>query len=835
MLPRYAMTLALSSILCESAAELIEKNADGISLADSLTEIVDRVLLSSYLSVSQNKNSRGLQDMAFLAVGGFGRREIMPFSDIDIMILSRSDSKMARDSAQALLYKLWDEGLNISHSFRTLKSAVDDSMNDVQTRTSILDCRLIAGSEEVYEDFKRDVYPKLLFKGKRGFTAEIIRGIDKRHKASGDSLYVLEPNVKEGRGSLRDIHAMSWLARSELKLSSIDAYRQLMSEIRFNDFISAFKFMLKIRACIHIEAARKIDVLSAEIQDEVASRFGFRDNTRFYAPEVMMRVFYHKAKVIADALANVMRLCGRRYFHLPAPFMVRKFNDDFSISRNEIIIKTPELLEDPGKIVEAFRIYAVTGKELSYNIEEILKNRAVFINKDVRSSTSAVASFRDILRSERVFETLRKMHDLGVLGRFIPEFGRLKHLVILEAFHRYTVDEHTLLAVRNAEILKHTKQGKLQYLAEIMKKVKQHVLFLAILLHDIGKGVSRKHEEAGYIIIKSILERLLVEPQDRMQIEFLVRNHIFLAKLALTRDADAPETIIQLAEAAGNEENLDALYLMTYADMSAVNEGFWNEWNASLLTGLYIKTRDHIKGVDHHNCLLLDKKLQIFVGDMTERYLLSNTLDAIKSDHELVISAKKSGLAVSILANSESAAEITVVTYNKPRFFSRIIGVLSARGLNIVRARLFSGNKDITIRRIVVSNWKTLFWEGMEDSIVQDLKAVVLHDQPVNFSMRPTKEKRLRTKRSEVFLEIDNEASEIYTLLEVMFPDKIGLLYDITTRLHKYNIDILSAVINTDDGTAHDVFYLQKDGVKLGYEDCLAVLNGLRPVDIGID
>jgi len=828
------MIVPLSSILCESASELLQTGSDGLVLADNLTEIVDRVLLSSYLSLSQHEAAEGLKDMAFLAVGGFGRREIMPFSDIDIMLLSRSDTKVARDAAQKLLYKLWDEGLNISHSFRTLKSAEDDSLSDLQTRTALLDCRLIAGNAEVFEDFRRDVYPKLLFKGKRGFTAEIIRGIDKRHKASGDSLYVLEPNVKEGRGGLRDVHAMSWLARSELRLSAIEEYRQLMSEIRFRDFLSALKFMLKVRACIHIEASRKNDVLSAEIQDGVASRFGFRDTARFYAPEIMMRVFYHKAKVVTDALSKVMRLCGKRYFYLPAPFLVRKFNDDFFISRNEIIVKTPEVLDDPAKIIEAFRVYAVTGKEFSYNIEEILKSRAVFIDKDIRSAAPAVSSFRDILRSERVFETLSRMHDLGVLGRFIPEFGRLKHLVILEAFHRYTVDEHTLLAVRNAELLKQTKQGKLQSLSEIMKRVKNDVLFLAILLHDIGKGVSRKHEEAGYIIIKGILERLQIEPQYRQQIEFLVRNHIFLAKLALTRDADAPETIIQLAEAAGDEENLDALYLMTYADMSAVNEGFWNEWNASLLTGLYTKTRDHIRGLNHDTFLLLDKKLQVFAGEMSERYLLSNTLDSIRSDQELVRTARKSGLAVSIRPTDEAAAEITVVTCKTPRLFSRIVGVLSARGLNIVRARLFTGSKGITIRRIIVSNWKTLLWEGMEKSILQDLKGVVLHDEPVALGKQHNEERKARTKRSEVFFEIDNEASEIYTLLEVMLPDKIGLLYDITIHLHEYNIDILSAVINTDDGTAHDVFYLQKDGGKLGYEDCLAVLNGMRAVDIGV-
>ena len=827
------MTLPLSSILCETASELIAKDENGLLLGDRLTEIVDRVLLSSYLSTTQGAASADFADIAFLAIGGYGRREIMPYSDIDIMLLSGNNDKGARDAAQTLLYRLWDEGFNISHSFRTLKGCTDDSMKDLHTRTALLDCRFLAGNEALFRDFKRDIYPKLLFKGKKGFTAEIIREIDKRYKEAGDSLCLLEPNVKEGRGGLRDVHAMSWLARSELKLSAVEEYRQFMSEVRFRDFLSAYKFMLKTRACIHIKSARKNDVLSAEIQDEVASLYGFRDTTRFFATEIMMRVYYYKAKVIVDALAKVMNLCGKRYFYLPAPFLVRKINGDFSISRNEIILKTPDVLEDAAKIIGAFQVYSITGKEFSYQVEELLKNRSVFIKKEVRSSSLAIQSFREILRGERVYETLRKMHDTGVLGRFIPEFGRLQHLVILEAFHRYTVDEHTLLAVRNFERLKNNKQGKLQYLAEIVRKVKQEVLFLAILLHDIGKGVSRKHEEVGYIIIKSILERLLIDQHDRQKIEFLVRNHIFLARLALTRDADSPETVIQLAEAAEDEENLDALYLMTYADMSAVNDEFWNEWKASLLTGLYTKTRDHIRGVRKDTYPLLDKKLQLFVREMSERYLLSNAIDEIKADQAQTKIAKKEGLAVSIKETSDSAAEITVITFKMPRLFSRIVGVLSARGLNIIRARLFTSDKGMVIRKIIVSNWGTLLWDGMETGIIHDLQRVILRDETVTINQTAAIEKRTRSKRFETFFEIDNESSDRYTILEVMLPDKIGLLYDITIRLYNYKIDILSAVINTDDGTAHDVFYLNKDGDKLGFEDCLQVLNELWAVEDG--
>jgi [protein-PII] uridylyltransferase len=729
--PFVHMSQPLSIELCDRASELIRRAEDGFFVADQLTRAVDDIILSSYSTTFQGSDYPGSAELVLLAVGGYGRREIMPYSDIDIMLLSRSNNKEIKEAVQAVLYKMWDRGLDISHSFRTLKGCIDDAVRELQTRTAMLDCRFLSGNEALFSEFKRDVYQKLLFKDKKNFTAEIIREADRRHKASGDSLYLLEPNVKDGRGGLRDIHSISWLSRSELKVSSIEGYQQFMPESQFRSFISAYRFLLKTRACIHICSARKNDVLTAELHDEVAALLGFRDTPRFFASEIMMRTFYHRSKTVADALARVINLCGKRYFHFPAPFMVRKITGEFQLSRNEIIVKDQGLFSDAAKIMEAFRIYSMTGKEFSYQVEELLKNSAAIISRRGFASQQTVSCFREILTGNRVYETLRKMHDTGILGRFIPEFGRMQHLVILESFHQYTVDEHTLLAIRNLENLKNTKQVKLKYLSDILKKVNQEVLVLAILLHDIGKGVSRKHEEAGYIMIKGILERLLIDQADRQKIEFLVGNHIFLSKLALTRDIEAPETVTQLAEAVGSEENLDALYLMTYSDMSAVNSAFWTEWKASILDELYAKTCRHLRGAAHNPYLLLDEKLKIFVQEMSERYLISTTLDEIKADYTMAEKARKESLAVSVKERNDTAAEFTVVTYEMPRRFSRIVGVLSSRGLNIVRARLFTGKKGLVVRKIIVSNWKKLYWEGMETVIIDDLNTAILSDEAI--------------------------------------------------------------------------------------------------------
>ncbi len=827
------MNRSLATELSDEASELIRKGEDGFVLVNHLTDIVDRVLVSSFMS-----SLKGVADkyavLALVAVGGYGRREILPHSDIDIMLLSDSNDKEIKDAAQAVLYSLWDQGLNISHSFRTLSGCVNDAMKDLQTRTALLDCRFLTGNELLFHEFNRDIYQKLLFKDKKNFTAEIIRDIDRRHKTAGETLYLLEPNIKEGRGGLRDIHAISWLAKSELRIGTVEEYQQFLSAYEYRDFIRSYKFLLKMRSCLHIQSARRNDVLSAEFHDNVASMLGFRDTKMFFASEIMMRGFYLKSKSVSDILQKVINMCGKKYFHFRAPFLVKKISDDFYLSRNEIIVKNSDIFKDTSKIFEAFKIYSTTGKDFSFQIEELLKSRAIFINKKSRSSQKAIHYFREILKGNRVYETLKKMHDTGVLGRFIPEFGRLRHLVILEVFHKYTVDEHTLIAVRNLENLKNTRHARLMYLAEVLKKVRQDILFLAILLHDIGKGISKRHEDIGYIIIKGVLERLLIDQSDRQKIEFIVKNHIYLAKLALTRDTGAPETFTQLAATVGNEENLDSLFLMTYADMSAVNPSFWNEWKSSILYGLYTKARNHLMGIRQDPYSLLDKKLKIFVEGMSERYLISNTIEEIRSDEILSKDAKKVKLAVSIKEKNDSGAEVTVITDGMQRLFSRVVGVLSSRGLNIISARLFTGKNDIVIRRIVVSNWKQLFWDGMEAGIREDLRKTILLGEFIIPKLQNPGDTKPQPKRFEVFIEIDNETSDQYTILEVMLPDKIGLLYDITMRLYNWDIDLLSAVINTEAGTANDVFYLQRSGSKLGLEDCMRILNDLWSVESAI-
>ncbi len=824
----------ISGRWCSRASELIKSSLTGKSIVSDLTAQADKVLSTAFRTAV--KMSDGVHgELALVAIGGYGRSEMVPYSDIDIMLLSRGRDKETTEPAQSVLYKLWDMGLNISHSFRTLEECLQDSIKDYKTRTAIIDSRFLAGSRKVYDEFRRDIYPKILFKKKRDFVGGILGEVKTRHKIYEGSVYLLEPNIKDGMGGLRDIHTLTWLSTVVLKIDNISGLAVILPENDYLHLIKAFDYLLRLRLCLHIASKRKNDVLSFEFQDAVARLMGFKDTKRFDAAEIMMRLFYKKAEVISSGLSRIMTISGRKYINFPLNLSIKRLNDDFYLAKNEITFKDKELFRNTDKIMEAFSIYSASGRKFSYQLKQSLRGRMRFISRKSRASRKAVAYFLEILNGDRVYETLREMHETGVLDRLIYEFGRLRHLVIYEIYHRYTVDEHSLLAVKNLETLKNSQQAKTGYLAGILKRTRRDILFLAILLHDIGKGRYERHggnhQEAGYKMMKAIMERFDIEHKDRSRIEFLVRNHFVLAKLALARDSEEPETVIQLAELVENEENLDALYLMTYADMTAVNPSFWTDWKAYLFYDLYVKTKDHLHGIKAKRYSPSDKGLQVFTESMPDRYVVSATNETLRADYLLAGRVHAESLAIEVHKRPDGTAEITVATNDRAGLFSKIVGVLSCKGLNILRARINTSSNALALDKILLSNWSAIWWEGLEEQLKADLYNAIVLDAPV-CAERGVLKHTFTGKRLESFIEIDNETSASHSLLELLLPDRIGLLFDISKRLVEHGVSIASAVINTEEGVAQDVFYLQYNGGKLTTDSVLKILGALYDSEI---
>jgi [protein-PII] uridylyltransferase len=399
----------------------------------------------------------------------------------------------------------------------------------------------------------------------------------------------------------------------------------------------------------------------------------------------------------------------------------------------------------------------------------------------------------------------------------------------------YTVDEHTLMAIRHLEALRSTKYKSLEDLHAIFNSMESvDTLFMALLFHDIGKAAGRHHEEEGYKRLKNILARFNFDVRKRQRIEFLVRNHILMSTIALRRETADTEVVAGFADAVVDAENLKAIYLITYADMSAVNPEFWTGWKAYLLRELFSNTLKYLSGIREDRAGYL-RSLQgllpgngrdvlvDFIRQMPERYWLSTTKEKVIEDFRLAEKARAEGFAMRAESSSEGVAELSVSAPDRSGLFSGIVGFLSSRGLNIVAGRIFTGDSGIVIDRISVSNWREIWWEGLAADLERGLRDILIGGKPVNVARR----ERKRGSPFDIFIELDNESSEEFTLVEIFSPDRLGLLYDISDVMYGNGIDIVSARINTEAGLAQDIFYIRRQEGKVDFNTAEKLLSEL--------
>ncbi|MCX8070259.1 MAG: HD domain-containing protein, partial [Thermodesulfovibrionales bacterium] len=581
------------------------------------------------------------------------------------------------------------------------------------------------------------------------------------------------------------MHTLFWLLKVVRGLKNFDDLSSLITQNEVRHFKRACEFILRSRICLHVVSNRKNEVLSFEYQDAVSSLMGFKKTNLFLGSEIFMRIYYRHSRTIMETLKKIMNIFGRSIFSLFPALIVKKISNNFSISKGEIIINDPVSLSNDEVLIEAFWVYAITNAEFSNKLQEEIKKRKLIIKKNKPLSMKTTSIFIKILSTQRVYETLYEMHRLNILDRLFPDFGRLRHLVVYEPYHRYTVDEHTLRTIKHLESLRVNKIQRFPILNEISKDVPCHVLYLALLFHDIGKGIygsTMKHEGEGYKRLKTILETFELSNQDKRMIEFLVKNHILLSNFALKRDIDDNETIISVAEAVENEKNLKALLLITFADMAAVNPDYFTEWRCQLLINLYSKTLAHLRGMTSEVDSYLEHKE--FIALLPERYAITNTSEEIKKDHHLFNSAITEGTSVEIRKKREDTTEIVVVAFDARCLFLKILDVIGSVGLNIVQARLYPTKNEMVLDKIVVSNWNDLQYPGFTDYFKNKMKENIKKETTIldgineeNY-MDKIKSGGLTLPSHlvnfETFVEIDNESSSAFTIIEFFAPDRIG-------------------------------------------------------------
>lgn len=844
---RESLLASARVFLDENLTLLQQKSLDAVpsrKVVKQLSRLFDQLNESLFTAVSADLDAAAVSHCALIAVGGYGRDEMNPRSDLDLMFYhDNAGAEANRLIADRILYLLWDLNIDVGYSIRNAADCLEQAA-DTTVRTSLLDTRLIVGHPLVYEDFISRVATVLMNLDPQGFIKQKLEERDIRKKKYGSSVYLLEPNIKEGEGGLRELQDALWIARTKYKAASLHELltRSIVTEQDVEAYIEAQDYLWTIRNFLHFHGQRKTDQLTFEVQQQIAQHLGYVNKTNGSAVEQFMQDYYAQAnrneylstKIIVDATQTQ-----------PVPkgmfsFLVRRsLEDGFYLLRGQLrATKNLALLQNPELMMVAFELAQRHEVSLCLELKQLIRENLHLINDKVRRSKRINDSFMTILRDFKgVGKTLHKMHHLQFLNAFIPEFKKIYCKVQFDLYHIYTVDIHSLFAISEIEKLWNGDYKESQpLLSEVIHNIeKPELLLLAILFHDIGKGSGKDHSIRGAEMIPRIARRFRLNREDAMRLQFLVAHHLKMAHMSQRRDLQDMKMIGQFADLMQMSENLRMLYLLTFADIKAVGPDVWSEWKGTLLQELYEKTFDVLEKKDFYQEQRSEKarnrkrkirlalqgefsenKIHRALNSLNNRYLLNYRSSEIVTHLRLALNRGRKALAMQVEHFEESKfTEVTIATIDSPGLFSQIAGVMAAHSINILGAQIHTRKNGDVLDILQVNSAvgesvnKPEKWRRVEDDLcavlegrmyVEDLvKKLKVPDymiKPKRHSERPNR------------IEFDNDVSETYTVIDIYARDKVGLLYDITRTLKELGLYIAVSKIATKVDQAADVFYV---------------------------
>ncbi|HJV66312.1 MAG TPA: [protein-PII] uridylyltransferase [Geomonas sp.] len=821
------------------------EGSGGKEVVDSITAMTDNLVTTLFKALSADLHFPQSAQLALVAIGGYGRGELNPYSDLDLMFLySGKDSKPVEEIANRLLYFLWDLKLDVGYSVRTLSDCVEMANNDITVKTALLDARLLTGSEPLFRELKKLMVSQVLAKRSDAFIAEKLEELKKRREKYGSSVYILEPNLKEGEGCLRDLHTAMWVAKIKYK---VDLPHELitkgvLSEEELELYYQSLSYLWRIRNELHYLAGRKNDQLTFEAQTAMARFFGYADRGKTLAVEQFMQDFYLHANRVEHFCSLLITKCSRREDgarKILGYFTRRPVGEGFYVMKGELVVPDETVIsKNPVRLIKIFEYAQKQGVAISLGSKKLVRDNLDLVNDKFRRSKEANASFVSILSSDKgVAETLQQMHHLGFLNRFIPEFERIYCKVQHDVYHIYTVDTHTLFAVEEiTKLWRGNHRQDLELLTQLSLEIdKRWLLLLAVLMHDVGKGSGGGHAEVGAELTKTVARRMGLTKEDSERLTFLVRHHLLMAHIAQRRDLHDERMIIQFARQMEKSENLKMLYLLTYADIKAVGPEVWTEWKALLLQELYEKAfavlergdfkleaaGDRVKRVKRAVFDLLadeypHQKIKDELQSLSTRHLLSYKPDVI-SGHLRTLLSLTDNLVI-LKYDHETAkgyTNCTVCTYDVPGLFSMITGVMAANGMNILGAQIHTNTNEKVLDILQVNSPQGFVitdenrWARLESDLRDVLTGKVRVGALVAKRYRPSilTEKAKPTVPARV--EIDNEVSTDYTVIDIYAHDKVGLLYSITSTLTRLGLYIGVSKISTKVDQVADTFYVK--------------------------
>ena len=826
-------------------------------------DLVDVLLRHVFAAASTSVPGPGTEmPLALVALGGYGRGELNPFSDVDVMLLhgesGRRVSSYIEQMAEQILYLLWDIGFKVGHSTRSIKEAVAQANRDMLTKTAFLESRFLAGDRTLADEFREQFRLKCVAGREREYVELRMQDQAARHSKFGDSVYMQEPHLKNGCGSLRDYQNLLWVSyfREGALSTTYLVGKDWLSESDQKQIEEAYDFLLRVRTDLHYATGRAADVLYLNMQEQIAKRLNYPQQRRQLRSEALMRDVYEHSRNIFRVTERITKQFASGYAtsrtralfsFLPLRRGRETRLESFFIRNRQLYANRRELFkEDPAQMMRSFQIAQEHELDLSPELMDSLTRQLGQVTRTYCYAKEPREMFKTILSKKGdVGRILRMMHRVDFLGRYVSEFGQLTCLVQHEFFHRYTADEHTLLCIDKLDALMQTNDPKLIAYRRLFEELDDpFVLYLALLMHDTGRAVgARPHSEASALFAQRVASRLQLSSEQRKSLIFLVDHHVTLSNAAQQRNLDDPATIVEFANIVKHQKSLNALMLLTLADGQGTSGQSWSDWKESLVWQLFYGTSQYLADQkSYHDQTKIEREtLQTAVAAqlptdyadeieahfdfMPDNYFRASEVPDIVKHLKLFRSFLENALtqrdralvpAIGWEAFPEHGHTIvSICTWDREQLLAKIAGSFSIVPLNILSADVFPREDHAVLDIFRICDTKGCAVTDEQDrSLVERTLRCALEDE--NFDFAPLMERARRQIRDRLAQEmefptsiaIDNKAHPAYTLIQIETPDRVGLLYDLLSCLGRESLNIVLSRISTQKGAAIDTFYV---------------------------
>jgi [protein-PII] uridylyltransferase len=838
------------------AKERLEAGENGLAVARLLGKVADEVIAALYdfitVHVIRARNPTAGERFSLIAVGGYGRGELAPSSDIDLLFLrAYKQTPFAESVTEYMLYMLWDMGLKVGHSSRTVNECIKLAKEDHTIQTALLEARRICGDESLATELSERFRAEVAEPSHATFIAAKLKERDERHLRAGASRYMVEPNIKEGKGGLRDLHTLFWLARHRYGFETLQEYvaADVFTPQEWTSFRRALEFLWTVRCHLHFITGRAEERISFDLQPELAKRMGYGVRANQQAVERFMKRYFLVAREVG-ALTRI--LCARleadqakraprglQRFMPPSRAVFLPVAPGFRVEGGRLDVDTPDVLDDPINLIRLFEIADERDLDVHPAALGEAARRLKRITPHVRRDPAAREAFLHVAASDHhPAAALRLMNEAGVLGRFLPEFGRIVAQMQFNMYHHFTVDEHTLNAVDYiSDIEKGRRKEEHPLATEIFPKIiNRRALYLAMLLHDTGKGVGDQQVE-GAKSARAACERLGLPAEEIELVAWLVGHHLEMSDVAQKRDIGDPRTVAQFAQLVGSLERLRLLLVLTVADIRAVGPGVWNGWKGQLLRDLYRLTEAAFRGGRSDEASVRERlaelakeakerllrdlgrpdagPLDAWLGTLEDGYWLSHDAEALLWHAQEVATARRNRLTPHVAARPRSlqgATELLVYAKDRPGLFASLAAAISACGADIADARVHTTRDGIAFDVFSIQTTEGKPFGGDDgdalENLIHRVRRAALEDHPALAAKAPSR--RTAAFTIEPWVRVDNELTGQATVIEASGRDRPGLLAQLAHVFAAADLSIVSAHIDSYGERVADVFYVQE-------------------------